>query len=179
MQLRNVINISAEKKWCFPTMKKSTLMPSKLKSDSGVTFCFILKKFIGNMRNLVLNNLLKLQDKKFQHSSSIYCRISRKIRRKSRFKYLLYNLGKKRTKFTKNFAFFAWFKKLIISTAMKSLSSHFDHCQISSKLLAERNLLWWAGKFANDKKDSPELKVYNRESFKVNFEIQISDGEPP
>ena len=33
----------------------------KKNSDSDVTFCYILKKFIGNMRNLVLNNLLKLQ----------------------------------------------------------------------------------------------------------------------
>ena len=33
----------------------------KKNSDSNVTFCYIFKKFIGNMRNLVLNNLLNLQ----------------------------------------------------------------------------------------------------------------------
>ena len=33
----------------------------KKNSDSDVTFCYILKKFIWNMRNLVLSNLLRLQ----------------------------------------------------------------------------------------------------------------------
>ena len=98
-------------------------------------FYCILKKFIGNMRNLVLNNLWKLQVKKLHRLSSIYCRISRKIWRKSRFKYFhLGNLGKKGLSLPKFLLFLHDSKSWSYQVFKVTLITNGEPCQISSKL---------------------------------------------
>ena len=128
----------------------------KIKQWPWRHFLLYFKKFKGKMRNLFLNTLWKLQVKKLQSSRSFYWRIFRKIWRKSRFKYFLYNMGKKRTNFTKNFAFLHQLKSWSYQQPWKNfiwslkVSTNGKPCQISSKVLAVRNLLLWAWNFPND-----------------------------
>ena len=124
--------------------------------------------------------------KSLKASGSIFCRVSKKMSRKSRLKIFIWILAEKWTKCAQDFKSFSFFQMVNMLAVIKShsksskslwsqtASTNGEPCLIPYLPGAPNKSLWWTGNFPNDPKKTQKRKsniqgVFLDKTWKVHF----------
>ena len=124
--------------------------------------------------------------KSLKASGSIFCRVSKKMSRKSRLKIFIWILAEKWTKCAQDFKSFSFFQMVNMLAVIKShsksskslwsqtASTNGEPCLIPYLPGAPNKSLWWTGNFPNDPKKTQKRKsniqgVFLDKTWKVYF----------
>ena len=155
-------------------------------AHSDVIFCYFSKKIIGDLRIMNKNLPWEFEVKSLKASGSIFCRVSKKMSRKSRLKIFIWILAEKWTKCAQDFKSFSFFQMVNMLAVIKShsksskslwsqtASTNGEPCLIPYLPGAPNKSLWWTGDFPHDPKKTQKRKsniqgVFLDKAWKVHF----------